>query len=245
MSQRYTALFLMPFITVAMFVSVVTMASGLLQLAPKEDMRRWKCLAYVDNPDTLSSYLKIADRLPAFFYYDPELLQTRIQMGEWAILSKSKSATGMDISALDLVNQYKSLAALRPTAPTVWLGIIRNKIMAQQIDDELKDSISSLFKLSPYQSGVQLKLVRLNMAIWNLLPHNIQEQTKGSIVHLMKNSESHRNLILAAVKYDWLPELERLVTDSELMALISKVKVNPSVLEQLVNSNRGHNVKVC
>lgn len=98
---------------------------------------------------------------------------------------------------------YKQAIALRPSWPYGWSGMARIKLKLLEIDDEFESALTSMMRLGPWESKINLTVVEFGFITWEKLSNSAQKQVQSAIKRSLINQKS--NLYQIAKRYNQEP----------------------------------------
>lgn len=100
---------------------------------------------------------------------------------------------------------YRQAVALRPAWPYSWAGLMQAKLMAGEIDGEMRRALRQAVELGPWEPAVQLMVAEAGFSAWKHLDAGLRRQVIDNAVRGMQRQP--RNMIQSAGRHGKLAVL--------------------------------------
>lgn len=84
------------------------------------------------------------------------------------------------------INKYRQALLSRPIWPQAWLQLSVNKVLNQQLDDEVIHALRNVLKYGRWEADVNKGFIALSMAIWAQLPSDLRLQITNFIINSVR-----------------------------------------------------------
>ncbi len=117
---------------------------------------------------------------------------------------------------------YREAVARRPSFGFAWAHLTQAKVLNQELSRETLDALAKAVHFAPYEPGVQKKVIRLGLALWQNLPVPLQQQVQDTVSRAVQNNNDLPYIIQTARDYNWLDHLRPLLTEARHRQLLDR-----------------------
>lgn len=230
----------LPFLALSLILIVVALFAAknmyvaALTIEPKQAMARWSCNGKIDdlvNWEVQKTKLEKANKL---FSLDADIVSDLGRMHEFRALDYAVWKPEAKSNRETAISYYRDATQYRPTWAMAWLNLAQAKIMNQQSDDEAFDAIRAGFRFGSWQEKVQQRLLWLSVGIWPVLPDDIKMKVRNIVIKTLNQNYRVEMLVAMALRFNWIAELESLVTNSEHLLIINQYRDNKELQDRML-----------
>ncbi len=172
-----------------------------LTLKPRHLIRLWsednKAFDKTELADSFSK-LNMATTLNP---YSADYIQVTGVLYEWAALEEPVWSEHAHKYRPLAIEQYRRAVFLRPTWGFAWAHIAHAKLLEQQFDEEAVLALERAMVFTPWAPGVQRKVIWVGFTAWDILPEQIKEQLKETVIHALKVSRKQAKFVIDSAVY--------------------------------------------
>lgn len=129
----------------------------------KRIIQSWEKNNKIYSLDEVTESLALIHKAQRLFPNYPEYLELEASIYQWKAFQQLEPLTAEEQYKLfnKALSLYKQSLQTQPTWPYAWRGIVDNKILLGQFDQELTDAIIYTIKYGGYEAGIQLGLLEV------------------------------------------------------------------------------------
>ena len=209
------------------------LSASLLAAGPETAMLRWECTGKVDDQARWKAYVS---NLELALKLDPRnvgIMRQLAKMYEWRTVSVAPWDESVQAERESSIEWYREVVSHRPIWAMGWAELANMKVRSMELDNEALDGIEKALELGKWQKDVQSKTIWLSVGIWDSIPGNLRVKVKENLKRLLHKELRISDVALYSIRFDWLDELETVVSSPEDLALIDEYRENKNKIREL------------
>lgn len=229
-----------PFLGLSLILIVVALFAAkniyvaALTIEPKQAMARWSCNGKIDDVESWEVEKTKLEKANKLFSLDADIVSDLGRMYEFRALEYAAWNPEAKLNRDTAISFYREATRHRPTWALAWLNLAQAKIMNQQSDDEAFDAIRNGFRFGSWQEKVQQRLLWLSVGVWPIMPDDIKMKVRNVVIKTLSQDYRVEMLVVMAFRFDWVAELELLVTNREHLLIINKYRNNKGLFDRVL-----------
>jgi len=230
----------LPFLGLSLILIVVALFAAknmyvaALTIEPKQAMERWSCNGKIDDLENWEVQKTKLEKANKLFSLDADIVSDLGRMYEFRALEYAAWNPEAKLNRDTAITYYRDATQHRPTWALAWLNLAQAKIMNQQSDDEAFEAVRNGFRFGSWQEKVQQRLLWLSVGIWPIIPDDIKMKVRDIVIKTLSQDYRVEMLVVMAFRFDWITELESLITNPEHLAIIQKYRENLNLLNRVL-----------
>ena len=221
-------------------LGVVTASSNYLNYKALSRMEKWSCEGKVSSPESWEISYHALIQASSLSPMDAD---TQLYLGDlfdWkANASEFWSESAQD-TRLVAIKYYRKAIQLRPSWGAAWLKLTQSRLLNREVNDVTFQDLENSFRYGKRKPELKYKLIWIALGIWPSLTEPLKEQTRDLVKEQINDKSQFRKIIMLAIRYRWMDELNALLTDAEQKRFLELVKKNPKIISDEVRSMFGN-----
>jgi hypothetical protein len=158
----------------------------------------------LDNRPTLNEWqdtLGLVETMLAFDDKNPELLNVRGRLYFYRARNMAESVKKSLQDYKHAMVDYRAVIALRPAWPHGYLNLLYSKMLANEVDAEMRHSLLSLIKLAPWEKATLIDTVKAAVFAWASLDVKGKQVVKSYLLSVSDKRKGEVRLALSDSHY--------------------------------------------